>query len=221
MFRRGGWLKACPLLVLPPKHRPFTVGFSLCKPQPSLRAIRSGTTPSVQSWAAGASRWSTRRRMGQAGIARYQDRQPNQPTARPTLRARVRANAKHRLARCPRVYDVGMTDQLVWFVMDRVPGKPIHRLMQDTPDLNERIGIALEAGARMRCARGDPPLGLHPSGRKAVQCLGLRRHGDTPPTSAWFACRGVETPSLARDDSWVRSRSCLPSKPPVYRSRRL
>ena len=49
----------------------------------------------------------------------------------------------------PRVYDVGMTDELVWFVMDRVPGKPIHRLMQDTPDLNERIGIALEAGARM------------------------------------------------------------------------
>ena len=53
-----------------------------------------------------------------------------------------------------------MTDQLVWFVMDRVPGKPIHRVMQDIPDLQERIRVALEAGARM-C---DVLAGIHRMG---------------------------------------------------------
>jgi len=53
-----------------------------------------------------------------------------------------------------------MTNELVWFVMDRVPGKPIHRVMQDIPDLGERIRVALEAGARM-C---DVLAGIHRMG---------------------------------------------------------
>jgi len=49
----------------------------------------------------------------------------------------------------PRVYDVGMTEELVWFVMDRVPGQPIHRLMRETDSLDDRIRIAIKAGSRM------------------------------------------------------------------------
>ena len=57
----------------------------------------------------------------------------------------------------PRVYDVGMSDDLIWFVMDLVPGQPIHRAMRNITDLRGRIGLAIEAGARM-C---DALAGIH------------------------------------------------------------
>ena len=48
-----------------------------------------------------------------------------------------------------RVYDAGTTDQLIWFVMDRIPGKPIHRVIQGIGDMHERIAAAIEVGVRL------------------------------------------------------------------------
>ena len=48
-----------------------------------------------------------------------------------------------------RVYDAGTTEQLIWFVMDQIPGQPIHRELQGISDFQSRIDAALEVGARL------------------------------------------------------------------------
>ena len=48
-----------------------------------------------------------------------------------------------------RVYDAGTTDELIWFVMDQIPGKPIHRVIQGIGDINDRIDAAIRVGAHL------------------------------------------------------------------------
>ena len=48
-----------------------------------------------------------------------------------------------------RVYDAGTSDDLIWFVMDQVPGIPIHRAFKALQSVEQRVQMALEAGARV------------------------------------------------------------------------
>jgi len=48
-----------------------------------------------------------------------------------------------------RVYDAGTTQELIWYVMDQIEGQPMSRALASAPNLDARIKIALEAGARM------------------------------------------------------------------------
>jgi serine/threonine-protein kinase len=48
-----------------------------------------------------------------------------------------------------RVYDAGTSDDLIWFVMDQIPGIPIHRAFHGLQSTEQRIQMALEAGARV------------------------------------------------------------------------
>lgn len=48
-----------------------------------------------------------------------------------------------------RVYDAGTTDELIWFVMDQIPGQPIQHAFQDLSTIKQRVEMALEAGARI------------------------------------------------------------------------
>lgn len=48
-----------------------------------------------------------------------------------------------------RVYDAGTTDQLIWFVMDQIEGKPIHHAIQGVGDVQKRVAAAIDVGARL------------------------------------------------------------------------
>ena len=150
VFRRGGWLTGLPPLVLPPKHRPFTVGFSLCEAsQPSLRAIRSGTTPSVQSWPRGHRGGPRGDAQDGQGAASLAIKIANRTSPQRDLRF-VREFERTRVIACPvsRVYDVGM--RRARLVRHGPRTRQAHPPPDaNTPDLKERVRIALEAGARM------------------------------------------------------------------------
>lgn len=48
-----------------------------------------------------------------------------------------------------RVYEAGMTDELIWYAMDQISGKPMNRAISGAGEMSDKIQVAIDAGIRM------------------------------------------------------------------------